>query len=199
MMKAVFIDRDGTLIRNTPCNINPELVELDDCATDALRLLQQNDFLLMIVANQGGIAKGHFTAKEVDVVNKRIADMLAAEGVYIDAFYYSPYHPDGIISEYARNSDDRKPASGMLLNAAAAFSIDLSHSWIIGDMLDDVEAGRRAGCNTILYNNGNETDWRTDRFRQPDYIVNDLYKAACAVCEIHEPSIVNYEFSLDPL
>jgi len=199
MNKAVFIDRDGTLIRNKPWNINPDVVELDDCAVDALRLLQQHDFLLLVVANQGGIAKGHFTAKDVDVVNKKIADLLAAEGVYIDAFYYSPYHPDGIVTDLARNSDDRKPSAGMLLKAAASYSIDLSHSWVIGDMLDDVEAGHRAGCTTILYNNGNETDWRTDRFRQPDYIVNDLYKAACAICEIHEPRIVSYEFSLDPL
>ncbi len=155
MMKAVFIDRDGTLIRNLPYNTNPDLVELDDCATDALKLLQQNDFLLMVVANQGGIAKGHFSAKEVDVVNARIAAILAAEGVYIDAFYYSPYHPDGIVPEFAKNSDDRKPAPGMLLSAAAAFSIDLSHSWIIGDMLDDVEAGRRAGCSSREIRRGN--------------------------------------------
>lgn len=199
MMKAVFIDRDGTLIKNMPNNIDPDRVVLDECAIEALKLLQQNDFLLIVTANQGGIAKGDFTEKEVDKVNKRIAELLAAEDVFIDAFYFSPYHPDGIIAEYARNSDDRKPSAGMLLKAANSFEIDLSHSWVIGDMLDDVEAGHRAGCTTILYNNGNENDWRTDRFRQPDYIVNDLYKAACAICEISEPSLVSYEFSLDPL
>ncbi|BAV08687.1 D,D-heptose 1,7-bisphosphate phosphatase [Filimonas lacunae] len=199
MIKAVFIDRDGTLIKNRPFNIDPSLVELDDCAVDALKLMQQNDFLIIVIANQGGIAKGNFTAKQVDAVNARIASMLAENEVYIDAFYYSPFHPDGIIAEFAKNSDDRKPSAGMLLKAASSFGIDLSHSWVIGDLLDDMEAGHRAGCTTILYNNENETDWRVDRFRQPDYIVNDLYKAACAVCEISEPSIVNYEFSLDPL
>lgn len=199
MIKAVFIDRDGTLIENAPDNIDPERVVLDDCAVEALKLMQQNDFLLIVTGNQGGIARGNYTAKEVDAVNRRIAALLAENDVYIDAFYYSPFHPDGIVPEFSINSDDRKPSSGMLLKAASAFNIDLSHSWVIGDMLDDVEAGRRAGCTTILYNNGNEADWRTDRFRQPHYIVNDLYKAACAVCEISEPSIMNYEFSLDPL
>lgn len=187
MNKAVFLDKDGTLIKNVPYNVNPKLIELDDEAIQALRLLQQQDYLLVVISNQAGIAKGLFDEKTLQAANTHIAAMLAAEGIQLDAFYYCPHHPDGIIAEYAVKCDCRKPAPGLLLQAAETLEIDLASSWMIGDILDDVEAGHRAGCRSILYDNGSETLWMKDnKYREPYHTVHSLYKAAKLICGVNE-------------
>jgi histidinol-phosphate phosphatase family protein len=93
-------------------------------------------------------------------------------------FYYCPHHPDGKVKLYARECECRKPKPGLLLRAARDWKIDLPSSWMIGDILDDVEAGRRAGCQTILLDNGHETEWRMDNVRQPHYRVKNIEQAA---------------------
>ncbi|RXK83743.1 D-glycero-alpha-D-manno-heptose-1,7-bisphosphate 7-phosphatase [Filimonas effusa] len=194
MIKAVFLDKDGTLVKNVPYNVTPELIELDEEAVDALRLLQQQNFLLVVVSNQAGIAKGYFDEKALQTANTHIASLLAAQGIQIDAFYYCPHHPDGIIVEYAVKCDCRKPAPGLLLQAAEKLEIDLAGSWMIGDILDDVDAGHRAGCRSILYDNGNETKWEKDnKYREPDYTVNSLYKAAQIICGASELKLESHE------
>lgn len=193
MNKAVFIDRDGTLIKNVPYNVTPELIVPEKNAVEALRQLQAHDYLLVVVANQGGIAKGLFTEKELIKANTYLAGLLAKQNVFIDAFYYCPHHPDGMVADYAKKCDCRKPAPGLLLRAAAELQIDLKHSWMIGDMLDDVEAGHRAGCKSILYNTGNETRWAMSRFREPDRKVVDLYKAAEIICQGNLQVVAEHE------
>lgn len=179
MNKAIFLDKDGTLIRNVPYNITPALIELNEEIVETLRILQQHNYLLVVVSNQAGVAKGYFDEKALVGVNNHIAGLLAGSGVAIDAFYYCPHHPDGIIAEYAIKCDCRKPAPGMLLQAAATLEIDLAASWMIGDFLDDVEAGHRAGCKSILYDNGGEKGWLKDnKYREPDYTVTSLLQAA---------------------
>ncbi len=96
----------------------------------------------------------------------------------LDGFYYCPHHPGGVMPDYACECSCRKPAPGMVLAAAAEHGIALEASWIIGDILNDVEAGRRAGCQTILIANGNETEWELSRQRLPDWVVGDLQTAA---------------------
>jgi histidinol phosphatase-like enzyme len=92
----------------------------------------------------------------------------------LDGFYYCPHAPDA-------GCDCRKPAPGMLERAAREHGVDLRASWMIGDILDDVEAGRRAGCRTILLDNGNETEWRDGEQRCPDYVARDLAQAAAII------------------
>lgn len=186
MSKAIFIDKDGTLIHNVPYNVNPRKIKLNDGAVEMLASLQQRDYLLIVVSNQAGVAKGYFTEKELMQVNRRINELLLANGVAIDAFYYCPHHPDGIIAEYAVRCDCRKPAPGLLLKAAAEYNIDLGRSWMIGDILHDVEAGKRAGCNTILLNNGNETEWILNKYREPDYTIQHLADAPRLICNTAE-------------
>jgi histidinol-phosphate phosphatase family protein len=177
-MRAIFLDKDGTLVENIPYNIDPELIELSWHAASALQIFQQLGYALFVVTNQPGIAKGLFTESALEPVRLRLSEHLAQYGVILDGFYYCPHSPDGAISRYAIRCTCRKPMPGMLLQAARDHGIDLLHSWMIGDILHDVEAGRRAGCRTVLIDNGNETEWKSSELRTPHFTAPDLYVAA---------------------
>jgi D-glycero-D-manno-heptose 1,7-bisphosphate phosphatase len=99
-------------------------------------------------------------------------------GVTISGFYYCPHHPQGSVAKYAVTCECRKPNPGMLLRAADELQINLSDAWMVGDILNDVEAGNRAGCRTILIDNGNETEWKTGLYREPDFKAADLRESA---------------------
>ncbi|HKH59710.1 MAG TPA: HAD family hydrolase [Flavitalea sp.] len=178
MNKAVFVDKDGTLIKDVPYNIKPELISFEDGVMDGLRVLKQYAFLLVIISNQSGIAHGYFTEDEFLNVKEAISEQLATNRISLDGFYYCPHHPDGLSAEYQSICSCRKPKPGMILQAARDLNIDLHSSWMIGDILDDVEAGNRAGCKTILINNGNETKWRLSTQRTPDHVAGNFFEAA---------------------
>jgi D-glycero-D-manno-heptose 1,7-bisphosphate phosphatase len=180
-MRAIFLDKDGTLISNVPYNVNPALIALAPRAGEGLRLLQQLGYRLFVVSNQDGIAKGLFTEKALAAVQARIVELLHKQQVAIDGFYYCPHHPQGLLPQYAITCDCRKPRPGMLQRAAQQHHIELGHSWMIGDILNDIEAGNRAGCRTVLIDSGNETEWKWSVERTPDVVVPDLYLAACAI------------------
>jgi D-glycero-D-manno-heptose 1,7-bisphosphate phosphatase len=177
-LKAVFLDKDGTLIPDIPYNINTDLISLNEGVVEGLQLLQSNGYLLVIVSNQSGIAHGFFTVGEFENVRDKMKAMFSKLGIYLDGFYYCPHHPDGKIGRFSAECECRKPQPGLLLRAAAEKNIDLSSSWMIGDILHDVEAGNRAGCKTILINNGNETEWLAGMHRLPEYFAKDLSEAA---------------------
>ncbi len=183
MNKAIFIDKDGTLIPDIPYNVNPDLITLSNTAIPALMLLQQHNFLLIVISNQSGVARGYFTEKDLKPVSEKIRSLLATEGIKIDGFYYCPHHKDGTIKEYSIDCDCRKPKPGLILKAVADFLVDVTQSWMIGDILNDAEAGKSAGCQTILITNGNETEWIMNEKRQPDYTANNLLEAAKIIVE----------------
>lgn len=185
-MRAIFLDKDGTLIKDVPYNVNPELIELSDNAGTGLHLLQQRGYRLFVISNQPGVAKGLFAETALEPVEIRIAELLSREQVVLDGFYYCPHHPDGLLHDFAIDCDCRKPMPGMLLRAAREHGIDLSRSWMIGDILHDVEAGNRAGCRTVLIDNGNETEWDISPARMPDFVVPDLHAAALAIARHDE-------------
>jgi len=178
---AVFLDKDGTLVENLPFNVNPGLVQLTWHAGAGLQLLKQLGYALIVVTNQPGVAQGLFTESALERVRHRLAELLAQYGVALDGFYYCPHSPDGVVSRYAIPCTCRKPMPGMLYRAACEHDIDLARSWMIGDILHDVEAGRRAGCRTVLIDNGNETEWRTSALRAPHLTASDLYAAAAMI------------------
>ncbi|MDA0301604.1 MAG: HAD-IIIA family hydrolase, partial [Chloroflexi bacterium] len=122
----------------------------------------------------------------VDVVGR------TSLGAELAGFYYCPHHPEGSVTEFAVECSCRKPAEGMILRAAAELGINPAESWMVGDTLDDVEAGNRAGCRTILLDNGNETEWRVDGKRWPSVVVGDLDRAAAIIAGVEEPSKVQY-------
>ena len=185
-MRAIFLDKDGTLIENVPYNVNLDLITLTWQAGAALQLFRQMGFALFVVSNQAGVAKGLFTESSLDAVQHRIAEMLAQYGVVLHGFYYCPHSPDGTVLPYAVPCTCRKPRPGMLHRASHEHGIDLSRSWMIGDILDDVEAGRRAGCRSVLIDNGNETEWHKSELRTPHLVVPDLYAAALAIARLEK-------------
>ncbi len=178
MKKAVFIDKDGTLIKDISYNVNPDLIEFEAYAIEALRLLQESDFLLIIVTNQAGVALNYFSEEDLKKVHSHLKDLLEQNNITLSGFHYCPHHPQGNLALYSFECNCRKPAPGMLLNAASKMNIDVSESWMIGDILNDVEAGNRAGCRTILIDNGNETEWKMNSYRKPHYSAKDLKQAA---------------------
>ncbi len=179
-MKAIFLDKDGTLIENVPYNVDPERIRLMPGAVDGLRAWHAAGYKLIVVSNQSGVARGYFSEAALAAVAERLRALLHSEaGVPLAGFYYCPHHPEAAVPEYRRACTCRKPSPGMLLHAAAAQGLTLADSWMVGDILDDVEAGRRAGCRTVLIDNGNETEWVMTPYRRPHLTVHDLARAAC--------------------
>ena len=176
---VVFLDKDGTLIKDLPYNVNPDLIVLEEGAALGLRQLVKAGFKFVVVTNQSGVAHGYFQETALEGVKQRLNWLLMqSAGASLSGFYYCPHHPQGVVPGYNIACDCRKPHPGMLLRAAEELKIDLSQSWMAGDVLNDIEAGNRAGCRTILINNGHETEWQMGPFRIPDFIASDLNEAA---------------------
>lgn len=179
--RAVFLDKDGTLIENVPHNVDPAYIRLAPGASEGLRQLSELGFSLFVVSNQPGVGLGYFDHAALDRVWQRLNELVAPSGVTFAGYYHCPHHPWAAIRQYAMVCECRKPAPGMLLTAAREHRIELHESWMIGDILDDVEAGVRAGCQTILLDVGNETQWRTGIFRKPACVVKDITQAAAYI------------------
>lgn len=178
MTRAVFLDKDGTLVEDVPYSCDVNLIRLMRGVPAGLRRLEAAGYALIIVSNQSGLAHGMFNLEALTSVEFKLRSLLAEVHVRLNGFYYCPHHPDGRISAYTVICDCRKPSPGLLVRAASDRAINLNQSWMVGDILHDVEAGRRAGCRTILLDNGHETEWRLGTYRWPDYFATDLNMAA---------------------
>ncbi len=180
--RAVFIDRDKTLMEDPGYVSDPQAVKLLPGVELAIKSLQQARYKIVVVTNQSGIARGMLTEDALEEIHAEMRRQLSEKGVHLDAIYYCPYHPEGTVEQYAKESDLRKPKPGMLLRAAAEMEIDLGDSWMIGDSARDVEAGQRAGCRTIrvrvrsAHAGGGGED--QDENVQADYAVRNLVDAA---------------------
>ncbi|MDB4902366.1 MAG: hydrolase, HAD-superfamily, subfamily [Mucilaginibacter sp.] len=178
MNKAVFLDKDGTLIIDIPYNADPDKITLCNDCIKGLKRLQEKKYLLILITNQAGVAHGYFKEDALLLVEEKIRMMLNNYGIMLSGFYYCPHHPQGKIEPYAIDCDCRKPKPGLLLKAATELDIDLSASWMIGDILNDIEAGNSAGCKSILIDNGNETEWMMNEIRRPIAKVRNIDEAA---------------------
>lgn len=179
---AIFLDKDGTLLDDVPYNVDPRHMRFAPGAYEGLARLATLGLPLVVVSNQPGVALGKFGMEDLVAVRDRLAQMFALAGASLAGFYYCPHHPQGIRPGYDQACNCRKPAPGMLVVAAQRHHVDLGSSWFVGDILDDVEAGRRAGCQTLLLDNGNETEWHMDEWRQPHHIEPDLDTASRWIC-----------------
>jgi D-glycero-D-manno-heptose 1,7-bisphosphate phosphatase len=156
--KAVFLDRDGVInalvyhqdpgIIDSPFNV--EQFKLLPHAGEAVRKLREMGYKIILVSNQPGIAKGHLTGETFAKIREKMETELSREGTSLDAQYYCFHHPEAVIEEMKVACDCRKPGPGMLLQATAEMGLDLARSWMIGDGLTDIQAGRSAGTRTIL-------------------------------------------------
>ena len=184
--RAVFLDKDGTIIKNIPYNANTALIELAPGVSTGLRLLHEAGYALVVVSNQSGVARGFFTEEDMTAVGRHLARLFEEAGACLTDYYYCPHLPEGTVAEYAIPCQCRKPEPGLFLQAAREHGLDCTRSWLIGDILGDVEAGRRAGCRTILVDSGNEDEWLLSPQRLPHHIVNNLTEAAQVILALSE-------------
>lgn len=151
--KCIFLDRDGVINKNMDSSPSVDKFELLDGVADAIKKINKSDYLAIVVTNQPMIAKGFTTFEVVNYTHKKMESLLGKEGSYVNKIYYCPHHPEkgfeGEISELKIDCECRKPKPGMLLKAAKEFNIDLENSWMIGDSIRDIEAGKNAGCKTV--------------------------------------------------
>ena len=159
--KAIFLDRDGTINRLKGFIRSPEDLELIDGAAEAIKLINDSDYLAIVVTNQPVIARGECTLEELEEIHNKMETLLGNEGAYIDDIFFCPHHPDkgfaGEVPEYKIECDCRKPKNGLFKKAAEKYNIDLSQSYMIGDHDRDIQAGINAGCkDSILVASDNQ-------------------------------------------
>lgn len=179
--KAVFLDRDGTINQYVGFVRDAEELELLPGTAAAIRSINQLGYLAIIVTNQPVIARGEVTVSQLQEIHNKLETLLGQEGAYVDAIYYCPHHPDkgfeGEIEELKINCSCRKPKPGMLYQAAEDFNIELSESWMIGDRIQDISAGRSAGCRTVYLGSPIEEYGQT-------YTMESLEEFVCKILEV---------------
>ena len=178
---AVFMDRDGTINDETGYLSDPSGLSILPGAVDAIRLINENRIKAVVITNQSGVARGYFSEEMVGKIHLRLRELLGEKGVFLDAIYYCPHHPDVGPPEYCKKCSCRKPALGMLNMASAELEIDLSHSYVIGDKLTDIEPAYKVGAKGILVLTGYGKDQMKSlnegSKRQPHYIARDILEA----------------------
>jgi D-glycero-D-manno-heptose 1,7-bisphosphate phosphatase len=178
--RAVFLDRDGTIIEEVGYLDRPERVEFFPWTIDAIRVLNQSGLPVIVVSNQSGIARGFFTESVVDAVHARMQEMLTAGGARVDAYYYCPHHPDGKVEALARACACRKPARGLVDRAVAEFGVDPARSFVVGDRWLDVGLARTVSAQGVLVRTGygDREESRPPRGMTADAVVDNLIAAS---------------------
>ncbi len=170
MIKAAFLDRDGTIARDVPYCSRPEDFELLPGVGEGIRLLNEQGFMVVLITNQSGVARGYFTEEMLCKIHQKMRGDLARYDAHIDAIYYCPHHPDDAC-------DCRKPKPALIFRAAKEHHIDLDKSFFIGDMLLDVEAGHLTGSRTVLISPGETSATLPQGKVTPDFTARDFGQA----------------------
>lgn len=175
--RAAFIDRDGVINEERNYVYRIEDFLLLPSVVEGLAVLRDSGYLLIVVTNQAGIARGYYSQAAMDRLHCHLRATLADKGVKLDAIYFCPHHPQGSVSDLAMDCACRKPAPGMLLQAAHDFDLDLPSSVLIGDKLSDVLAGQQAGVGrTVLVETGHALEQSARA--QADFVASNLLAAA---------------------
>lgn len=156
--RAVFLDRDGTINRHVGFLRRPEEFQLLEGAAEAIRRINRSGYLAIVVTNQPVIARGEVTWEGLEEIHRKMETLLGREGAYLDDLFICPHHPDrgfpGEVPAYKMDCGCRKPKPGLLLQAAEKYHIDLPGSWMVGDQLQDAQAGEAAGCRAVTLAGG---------------------------------------------
>ena len=176
---AVFLDRDGTVVREVEYLRSPRQLRLLPRAAAAIRRLNRAEFVVVVTTNQSGIGRGLLTEEDLEEVHAVLRSRLARRGARVDGIYVCPHHPQAVRPEYRRRCRCRKPAAGMLLRAARELDLDLGRSFAVGDSARDIEAGRRGGCRAVLVRTGYgaETEARSGGGLGADHVADDMADA----------------------
>lgn len=179
MRRAVFLDRDGTLIVDQHYLSDPDKVVILPGVVETLAALQAADFVLVVVSNQSGVGRGYFPRRVVDLINERVATLLMGRGVNIDGWYYCPHAPED-------KCRCRKPAPGLIVDAAADLAIDLGRSYVIGDKVSDCELAETAGLKAGVLLQAGPDRSLDERFHvighmgdAASWILSDASRSAC--------------------
>jgi D-glycero-D-manno-heptose 1,7-bisphosphate phosphatase len=172
--KAIFLDRDGVINQEVNYLSKPEDFEFIEGSIDALKILQALDYLLIIITNQAGIARGYFSLENLNAIHDKMLTLLKQNGVTLTDIFFCPHHPD-----FTGSCDCRKPKPGMVLNASKKHSVNLNKSYMVGDTLIDIETGFNAGCKTVLVLTGYGTEeLKKANQIKPDFIFKNLLEFA---------------------
>ncbi len=182
MNKAIFLDRDGVINDDRGYIYKIEHYKFISGVFEALQLLQKHNYKIFIVTNQGGIGKNYYSQDDYQILTNWIKQQLKKNNLEITQIYHCPHHPEAVIERYKVVCDCRKPKPGMLLQAAKEHNILLSSSFMIGDCTTDIQAGKSAGCKTILVKTGYGGSDKICLIK-PDYISENLLQAARLVLE----------------
>ena len=179
--RAIFMDRDGTVCEEVGYVNHVDRIRLLPRSAEAIRLANQAGFQTVIVTNQAGVARGYFDEELVHEVHDAVRRQLAEAGARLDGIYYCPHHPEVGAPPYRRECDCRKPGPGMLLRAREEMGIDLASSYMVGDTVKDLGAGRAVGATTVLVLTGygrGEREHQSHRWSlHPDHVCEDLLEA----------------------
>lgn len=182
---AVFLDRDGTINEDVGYLTDVAALRIYPFATDAIRLLRRAGYAVVVVTNQGGIARGLMTRAFVEATHARMAERLARGGALVDAWHYCPHHPASVIEGLSTPCACRKPGPGMARAAAESLGLDLTRSWVIGDHWRDVQMGQAVGARAILLRTGHGRDQEAARpdGQQVEAICDNLMAAVRVVLQ----------------
>ena len=180
--RAVFLDRDGTINVEKGYVHSINDFEFIPGAPQAIQLLKKDGFLVIVVTNQSGVARGYYPLAAVHRLHQYLSDQLAGFGTGVDAYYICPHHLQGTESDYAMACSCRKPLPGMIMQAAEDFGIDLACSYMIGDKQSDVQAGLAAGCRPVLLAPGDGPD-KLPAIRSSVPCYENLLQAARAIVD----------------
>jgi D-glycero-D-manno-heptose 1,7-bisphosphate phosphatase len=175
--RAVFLDRDGTINVEKGFVHREEDLEFVDGAAEALGCLNRAGYLVVVITNQSGVARGLYGEDDVHRLHRYMNAELGRRGAHVDRFYFCPHHPEAPDPAYRKDCECRKPNPGMVLRAMEELAIDRSPSYLIGDRLRDICAGKRAGVTSILIREREEQVDDTGCGERPDLVVTSLLKA----------------------
>ena len=179
--KAVFLDRDGTVNEEVGYVNHIERFTLLPRAAEAIRLLNENGFKVVIITNQSGVARGYFPESLIHLVHEKMQDLLKKDGAHLDGIYYCPHHPDVGRPPYRQKCRCRKPEPGLIEEAVKELDLDLRSSYMVGDRGVDIEFAHRVGTKGVLvltgYGKGEWEYWGRQWKEKPDYVAKDLFEA----------------------
>ena len=181
--RAVFLDRDGTINEEVNYLRRQEDVRLIEGAGRAIARLNAAGVLVVVVSNQSGLARGLFDESDLASVQIELNRQLRAHGARVDGWYFCPHHPEGVVEHYALTCDCRKPAPGLIMQAAQEMGLSLRGSFMVGDRLLDVACGRKVGLSTVLVATGHDDGPPVGEHETPDHQAADLARAVDWILE----------------